>query len=159
MRRFGRMSIVCTQSILPNQKREKTSVRSGAIADGEGVALLKLLIRWIVVAIALIVAVLVVPGIRVEGNAWIAVGVTAAILGFVNAFLRPILAFLACGCIIATLGLFMLVINAFTLWFTSWIAQNWLNVGFVVDDFWAAFLGALIISIVSFILSMFVYDE
>jgi len=123
------------------------------------VALLKLLIRWIVVAIALIVAVLVVPGIRVEGNAWIAVGVTAAILGFVNAFLRPILAFLACGCIIATLGLFMLVINAFTLWFTSWIAQNWLNVGFVVDDFWAAFLGALIISIVSFILSMFVYDE
>jgi putative membrane protein len=121
--------------------------------------MLKLAIRWVVVALALIVAVLIVPGIKVEGNAWVAVAVTAAILGFVNAFVRPILAFLACGCIVATLGLFILVINAFTLWLSSWFAQNIFNVGFVVDGFWAAFWGALIISIVSFILSMFVYDE
>jgi putative membrane protein len=119
----------------------------------------KLIIRWIVVAISLIAAVLIVPGIHVEGNAWIAVGVTAALLGLFNAFLRPILAFLACGCVIATLGLFMLVINGFTLWLAAWIAQNWFDVGFYVDDFWAAFWGALIISIVSFVLSLFLYDE
>jgi putative membrane protein len=129
------------------------------LADREEVAVLKLVSRWIVVAIALIVAVMIVPGIRVEGNAWIAFGVTAAILGLINAFVRPILAFLACGCIVATLGFFILVINAFTLWLASWIAQNWFSVGFVVDGFWAALWGALIVSIVSFILSMFVYDE
>ena len=84
---------------------------------------MKLLIRWIIVALALLAAVLIVPGIRVEGNAWIAFGVTAAILGLMNAFVRPILAFLACGCVIVTLGLFMLVINAFTLWFSSCFAQ------------------------------------
>lgn len=121
--------------------------------------MLRLVIRWAVVAVALFVAVWIVPGITVEGNAWIAVAVTAAILGFVNAFVRPVLAFLTCGCIVVTLGLFLLVINAFSLWLSSWIAQNVFGVGFVVEDFWAAFLGALIVSIVSFFLSMFVYDE
>lgn len=129
------------------------------VVNQNEVIVLKLVMRWIVVAIALIAAILVVPGIRVEGNAWIAVGVTAAILGLINAFVRPILAFLTCGCVVATLGLFILVINAFTLWLASWIAQNLFSVEFVVDGFWAAFWGALIVSIVSFILSVFVYDE
>ena len=121
---------------------------------------MKLLVRWIIVAVALVAAVALIPGIRVEDtNAWIAVGVMAAVLGLVNAFLRPILAFLSCGLIAATLGLFMLVINGFTLWFSSWIAQHWLNVDFYVDGIWPAFWGAIVVSIVSFVLSMVLVDK
>lgn len=73
---------------------------------------MKLLIRWFVVAIVLVVAVALIPGIRVEDtNAWISVGVIAAVLDPVNAIIRSILAFLSCGCIVATLGLFMLAIT------------------------------------------------
>ena len=120
---------------------------------------MRFLIRWLVTAISLVVAALIIPGITIESNAWIAVGVTALILGLVNTFLRPLLQFLSCGCIMATLGLFLLVINAFTLWLTSWVAQNWLNIGFVVDGFWAAFWGALVVSVASFLLTVFVPDE
>jgi putative membrane protein len=118
-----------------------------------------LLIRWIIVAIALIVTVYVVPGIEVSGNGLIAVLGMAVILGFINAILRPILAILSCGFILLTLGLFMLVINAFTLWLSSYIAVNWFRLGFYVRGFWPAFWGALLISIISFILSMFLKGE
>ena len=121
---------------------------------------MKLLIRWIVVAVSLVVAVSVIPGIRVEDtNAWIAVAVMAVVLGLVNAIIRPILAFLSCGCIVATLGLFMLVINGFTLWLSSWIARNWLNVGFYVDGFWPAFWGGIVVGVVSFVLSLILVDD
>jgi putative membrane protein len=121
---------------------------------------MKLLIRWVIVAIALVVAMALIPGIRVEDtNAWIAVGVMAVVLGLVNAVIRPILAFLSCGCIVATLGLFMLVINGITLWLSSWVAQNWLNIGFVVDGFWPAFWGAIVVSVVSFVLSLILIDD
>ena len=116
-------------------------------------------IRWIVIAIALLVAVLLVPGITIQGNVWWAVAVTALVLGLVNAFIRPILQFLSCGFIVATLGLFLLVINAGTLWLASWISQNWFSAGFVVDGFWPAFWGGLIVSIVSFVLNIFLPDE
>ncbi len=116
-------------------------------------------IRWIIVAIALIVTVNVVPGIEVSGNGLIAVLAMALILGFINAILRPILALLSCGFILLTLGLFMLVINAFTLWLSSQIAVNWFGLGFHVNGFWPAFWGALVVSIVSFILSLFFRGE
>lgn len=121
---------------------------------------MKLLIRWLIVAIALFAAVAVIPGIRVEDtNAWIAVGVMAVVLGLVNAIIRPILAFLSCGCIVATLGLFMLVINGLTLWLSAWIAQNWLNLGFYVDGFWPAFWGGIVVGAVSFVLSLVLVDD
>ena len=121
---------------------------------------MKLLIRWLIVALALVGAVILIPGIRVEGtNAWIAVGVMAAVLGLVNAIIRPILAFLSCGCIVATLGLFMLVINGLTLWLSAWIAQNWLNIGFYVDGFWPAFWGGIVVGAISFVLSLILVDD
>ena len=119
---------------------------------------MKLLIRWVIVAFSLFVAAWLVPGIRVEGNAWLIFAVMAVILGLVNAIVRPILTFLTCSLVIFTLGLFLLVINALMLWLASSIAVNWFHVGFYVDGFWAAFLGALIVSIVSVILSAFVRD-
>ena len=122
--------------------------------------MLKLVIRWIIVVVSLLAAALLIPGIRVEGtNAWIAFGVMAVVLAFVNAFIRPLLAFLSCGFIVLTMGLFILVVNAFTLWLSSYVAVNWFNVGFYVDGFWAAFWGSIIVSVVSFLLSLFVSDD
>jgi putative membrane protein len=121
---------------------------------------MKLLIRWVITGLSLFVAAWVVPGIRVDdGNAWIAVAAMAVILGLVNAIVRPLLTLLSCPLIILTLGLFVLVINGLTLWLASSIAVNWFGVGFYVTGFWPAFWGALIVSIVSVILSTFVSDE
>ena len=118
----------------------------------------RILFRWLVTAIAVAAAVLLIPGITVsqDTNTITAIVATGAILAAVNVLIRPILQFLSCGCIIATLGLFMLVINAGTLWLASWMAQNWFGIGFYVDGFWPAFWGGLVISIVSFLLSIFI---
>ena len=120
---------------------------------------MRLIIRWLVTAISLLAAVLVVPGITIESNAWVTVAVMAIVLGLVNALVRPVLQFLSCGCIVASLGLFIFVINAMVLWLASWIAQNWLGVGFVVDGFWPAFWGAIVVSVVSFLLNVFAADN
>lgn len=120
---------------------------------------MKLLIRWVIISLALFVAAWLVPGIRVEGNAWIVYATMAVILGLVNAIVRPVLKFLTCPLIILTLGVFVLVINGLTLWLASAIAVNWFHVGFYVDGFWSAFLGALIVSIVSVVLSALVKED
>ena len=80
------------------------------------------------------------------------------ILGLVNALVRPVLKILTCPLILLTLGLFTLVINGFTFWLSARIA-NWLGIGFYVDGFWPAFWGALIVSIVSVILSALVKED
>ena len=122
--------------------------------------LAKLLIRWFVVAVALGVAVWLVPGITVQDStAWVAIAVMALVLGLANAVIRPILALLSCGLIVVTMGLFMIVINAFTLWLSSWISVNWLNIGFYIDGILPLFAGALVVSIVSFVLSMLLKDD
>jgi putative membrane protein len=116
---------------------------------------LSLIISWLVNAIALAVAVWLLPGIYVEdGNAWIAVALMAVIFGLVNALIRPLVKFLTCLVNVITLGLFTLVINALMLWLSGWIAQQ-LNVAFRVDGFLWAFIGALVISVVSFVLNLF----
>jgi putative membrane protein len=74
-----------------------------------------------------------------------------------NALLRPLLALLTCPLLILTLGLFTFVINALVLWITSALAGR-LGLGFHVDGFGAAFLGALVVSIVSLLLSILVPD-
>lgn len=118
------------------------------------------MVRWAVVAVALVAAAWVVPGIRVDDTrAWVAVIVMAAILGLVNAFVRPILKLLSCGCIVLTLGLFLFVVNALTLWLASWVAVDWFNVGFHVDGFWPAFWGGIVVSIVSFALNTVLADS
>jgi putative membrane protein len=120
---------------------------------------MKLLVRWVIAALALFVAAWLVPGITVDGNGWVIYAVMAVILGLVNAIVRPLLKFLTCPLILLTLGLFVLVINALTLLLASSIAVNWFHVGFYVDGFWSAFLGALIVSIVTVILSALVRED
>lgn len=120
---------------------------------------MKLIFRWLIIAISLYVAVLIVPGITVEGDAWVAFSIMAIVLALVNAVVRPILKFLSCGFIIITLGLFVLVINAATFLLASNIAQNVFDVGFYVDGFWPALFGSIIVSIVSVVLSNILIDE
>ncbi len=120
---------------------------------------MRIIIRWLIVAVALVIAARLVPGIRVDDtNAWVAVGVMALVLGLVNAVIRPVLSLLSCGFIVLTMGLFMLVVNAVTLWVASYISVNWLGVGFHVNGFWPAFWGALVVSVVSFVLSMVFHE-
>ncbi|HMQ32626.1 MAG TPA: phage holin family protein [Chloroflexaceae bacterium] len=121
---------------------------------------MRLLMRWLITAAALFVAALVVPGIAItDQNGWVAVLVMAAVFGLVNAFIRPILTLLSCPLVLLTLGLFTLVINAFCLWLSSWIAQNWFGAGFTVSGFIPALIGGIVVAIVSFLLSIFLPDE
>ncbi|MEW5717541.1 MAG: phage holin family protein [Chloroflexota bacterium] len=117
-----------------------------------------LLLRLIINAIALFVATQVgIPGLRFDGD-WKTIAIVALIFGLVNALIRPLLALLTCPLILLTLGLFTLVINALMLALTGWLAQQF-NLGFVVDGFWAAFVGALVVSIVSWALTLVVGEE
>jgi putative membrane protein len=120
---------------------------------------MKLILRWLITSLALYVAVLIVPGITVEGDAWVAFTVMALVLGLVNALVRPVLKLLSCGFIIITLGLFVFVINAGTFYLASEIAQNWFGIGFYVDNFWSALLGSVVVSIVSVVLSKILIEE
>ena len=106
------------------------------------------LIRLIVNAIALLVVAHVIGGIHVSGI--LGALVAALVLGIVNAILRPILVILSLPLEILTLGLFTLVINGLLFWLVAA-----LHVGLWVDGFWSAFWGALVMSIVSWLLSMF----
>lgn len=120
---------------------------------------MNLLIRWAVTSLALFAAAWLVPGIRIDGNAWVIYIATAIILGLVNALIRPLLTLLTCPLILLTLGLFTFIINALMLWLTSYMAVNFFGLGFYVDDFWAAFLGSIVVSVVSIILSAVLTDE
>lgn len=123
---------------------------------------MRLLLRWLVTSASVALTVWLLPGMHTIGNtseSAIAILVFAAVLGVINAFVRPILAFLSCGCIVATLGIFMLFINGFTFWLASWICANLLHVGFVVDGYWTAFFAAIVVSLISFAISMFLPDE
>lgn len=115
---------------------------------------MSLLISWLVNAIALAVAVWLLDGINVVGeNTWLTLALMAIVFGLVNALIRPLVRFLTCLINVITLGLFTLVINALMLMLSGWIAQQF-NIGFEVKNFWWALLGALIISVVSFVLNL-----
>lgn len=120
----------------------------------------KLLISWFINAVALAVAAWLVQGITIVGEPrWLTVALMALIFGLVNALIRPLLKFLTCPLIILTLGLFTLVINALMLWLASWIGSQF-GVGFELASFWPdAVLGALVISVVSFFLSLILKDD
>jgi putative membrane protein len=118
------------------------------------------LLRWAITATAAAVAAWIIPGIQVAGaHPALTIVLLALVLGLINAFIRPVVSVLSCGLIVMTLGLFTLVINGLMLWLASWITANWLGQEFHVTGFWSAFWGALIISIVSVILSTFVGKE
>jgi putative membrane protein len=109
------------------------------------------LLRLLINAVALWVAVQVVDGIDHRGSWWSLLSV-ALVFGVLNAAVRPLLKLLTIPLLIVTLGLFIFVINAAMLLLTGWVS-GLLNLGFFVDGFWAAFRGGLAVSIVSLLLS------
>jgi putative membrane protein len=116
-----------------------------------------LLIRLLINAAALWAATRLVPGVSFVGD-WRLLFVVALVFGVLNVAVRPVLTVLTFPLFILTLGLFTFVLNALMLWLTSTVSGAF-GLGFHVDGFWAAFLGALVVSIVSFMLSLFVSQE
>ncbi|MFG1700438.1 phage holin family protein [Nonomuraea sp. NPDC049309] len=124
---------------------------------------MRFIIRTLAAAVALWVAIQLLDGIEVDAPTnsakyWGVLVLVALIFGLVNAIVKPIVKALGCAIIVLTLGLFLLVINAAMLLLTSWIAGE-LGIPFHVDNFYpAAFWGAIIISVVSWLLSAFIPD-
>jgi len=110
------------------------------------------LVRLVLNAVGLVVAARVVPGVELDVGRPETVALVALIFGLVNAFIRPLALLVTCLINWLTLGLFTLVINALMFWLTAEVSRA-LGLGFGVRDFWAAFLGALVVSIVSLVLS------
>ena len=107
-----------------------------------------LILRWGVNAVAIWVACLVVPGVTPVDSSVEAVVVNALIFGLVNAFIRPLMKFMTCPLVILTLGLGALLVNTVMFLLAGWIGIR-LGYGFRVDGFVAAFMGALVVSLVS----------
>ena len=113
-----------------------------------GYRLLILITKLAINALALVVVTAIFKGIRLDNNQ--ALIATAIVLSLVNTWLRPLVVILTLPINILTLGLFTLVINALMLELVSWLIP-----AFHIDTFWTAIGGALVISIVSFLLNWF----
>ncbi len=115
------------------------------------------LIRVLITAVALAVATALVPGIEVRGDTTLSKVLTlivvALIVGIVNTFLKPIIKGIGCLFYILTLGLIGLVVNGLLLWLASWVAGK-LTLPFHITGFWAAFWGAIIVGVVSWLLGL-----
>lgn len=108
-----------------------------------------MIVRWLINAAALLALPYIYRGVQVEGVG--AALVAAAVLGIVNAVIRPVLLVLTIPLNIVSLGLFTFVINALMLWLAAAIVD-----GFHVDGFWAAFVGSLLLTLISAVLSALV---
>jgi putative membrane protein len=118
----------------------------------------KLLLRWVASAVAVGIAIYVLPG-RIEWDGRIeTLFVVALILGLVNAVVRPIIKALACGLIVLTLGLALFVINALMLYLTGFIAAQ-LGYEFRPTDFVSALIASVVISVATWILSLLIKDR
>ncbi len=115
---------------------------------------MRFITRLLINAAALWAAIRLVSGISFEGE-WPLLFAVALVFGALNAVIRPILFILTLPFFIVTLGLFTFVLNAFMLWLTS-ATSDLFGLRFHVDGFGAAFLGALIVTVVSFALSILV---
>lgn len=118
---------------------------------------MRLLTRVVVNAVALAAAIWLLQGITLtgdtDGQRLAALLVVAAVFGAVNAFVRPVVTFLAFPFILLTLGLLLLVINGLMLLLTSWLSGQ-VGLGFDVDGFWAAVFGAVVVSVVTWLMEI-----
>jgi putative membrane protein len=119
------------------------------------------ILRLLATAAALAVATWLLSGITLTATGtWrriLEMLAVALIFGIINAIVKPLFTLFTIPCVLLTLGLFLLVINALMLLLTSWISGKF-NLGWHVDGFWWALLGSLIISVVSWVLNAFLRD-
>ncbi len=122
----------------------------------------RLVLRWAINAVAIYVAVGTgwLEGIQPQDTTWWAILILGFIFGAVHTLLRPLLKFLTCPLILLTLGLFTFVINTVLFALTGWIGQQF-GIGWTFADpwFWNAFLGALVVGVVSTLLTIVLRDE
>ena len=113
------------------------------------------LIRWLVTAIAVGVAVWLVPGIVIIGGdgAWVAIAIFALFLSLIDISIKPLLQVLSLPVTVLTLGIFYILVNTFMLYLAAWLANGIFQVGFFIEGFGWAFLASIIISIVSALLN------
>ena len=116
------------------------------------------IIRWVINIVGLYLAVLIVPGVNLATGDWIGFVWLALLFGLLNALVRPLLLLLTCPLIILTLGLGTLLLNTVMLYILQW-ASGLFDLGFTLDSFWQAFLGALVVTIVSVVMTMAFKDE
>lgn len=128
---------------------------SGAASPWQRLALFGL--RWAITAVAVWVAAEVVNGITYDG--WPSILMVAFILGLLNAYLKPLLVIGALPAVVLTLGLGLVLINAALLALTAWIAGKFDAITFSIEGFWDAVFGAVIISVVSFVLTRVVRPD
>jgi putative membrane protein len=103
-----------------------------------------LLIRWILNTLALFLVVTLVP--NYSYRSWVTLAIAAAVLGLLNAIVRPVLFVLTLPITVVTLGLFLLILNAIMLELTAWLVP-----GFDIDGFGWAIVGALVLSVISLV--------
>ncbi len=124
--------------------------------------MLRFLIRLIINAVALYVAIAVVNstigGIQLQNPSWVSFLWMGLIFGLVNALLRPLLTLLTCPLIMLTLGLFTLIINTFLFYLVGYLG-TFIHMGYSVSSFWAALLGSVVLSVISVVLAIFIRDE
>jgi putative membrane protein len=117
----------------------------------------RFVIRVLVAAVALWVATLIVDGIEVTGSGNLEDALTllavALIFGVVNAVLKPLIKVVGCVFYVLTLGLVALVVNALLFLLTGWLADQ-LDLPFQVDGFWPAFWGAIVVGVVSWLITL-----
>lgn len=118
----------------------------------------KFLIRWAINGLALYAAIYLLPGLGVENDVTSTYIWLGLIFGLLNASVRPILQLLTCPLILLTLGTFTLVINTAMFYITRWVG-SFFDMNLRIENFWAAFLGALIVSVISLVLSLIFRDE
>jgi putative membrane protein len=119
----------------------------------------KLAMKIGVIAAALWVTIWLIDGLNYDGGGWPFV-LIAAIFWGVNSILRPIAKLVSLPFIVITLGLGALVINGLAFWFVAWLSgPTQLDLGFTSSGFWASFLGAIVMAIVSFVLNRFVKPD
>ena len=108
--------------------------------------MVRLLAVWLINAVALIAVAYLMPGIAV--SSFVTALIAALVLGLVNAIIRPILILLTLPATVLTLGLFIFVLNGLLFWFVGSFIE-----GFTVSGFWAGVFGAIVFSIISWLLS------
>jgi putative membrane protein len=110
---------------------------------------MRLILVWMCNALALLAVAYLLPGVRVDGMA--AALIAALVLGLINALIRPVLFLLTLPVTVLSLGLFIFVINGLLFWFAGSVLR-----GFRVDGFWVGVMGALLYSIISYLLSLLI---
>ncbi|CVH79739.1 phage holin family protein [Rubneribacter badeniensis] len=119
------------------------------------------IVRWLVTAIAVGVAVWLVPGIGIVGGteAWAAIAIFGLILSLINISVKPVMQVLSLPITVITLGIFYLVVNTLMLYVAAWLANGIFQVGIDIATFGSAFVASIVISIVSGIMNALVGND